>query len=872
MATSPMSKVVGHLRKIAFLQECAGLNDAQLLETFLVHREEAAFEALVRRHGPMVLGVCRRVLHDRHDAEDAFQATFLVLIRKAAGIGKRELLANWLYGVAHRTALKAHKATARRRARERQVADMAPKQVTQDEAMQEMLPLLDQELSRLPDKYRVPIILCDLEGKTKRVAAQQLNLPERTLSTRLARARVMLAKRLARHGTTLSGSAVALALSQNMTSASVPPMLVSATVKIGALVVAGKTGAAGAISAKVAALTEGVVKGMLLTKLKTMIAVVLIVVGVGAFGGGLLAQRSAGKLTDDEVKQGTKSATRAQPTEPPKEFANSLGMKFVWIPPGTFMMGSPKDEQGRLDHETQHKVTLTKGFYMGVHLVTQEQWQAVMGNNLSEFSGEKNLPVDVSSWDDCQEFIRRLRAKDKKQYRLPTEAEWEYSCRAGTTTPFYFGEAISTDQANYDGEHPYPYGSDKKGENRKKTTPVGRFPANAFGLYDMHGNVWQWCQDWLGPYPKNAVVDPTGLEILPRRVVRGGSYHDWAVALRSAFRGSWHPSDHHLSCGFRVAMTYTADEAKQDTPPAKDEPHEAQDEAKKEKITRVDYFQVQKVDLKERTIRGAIGGSNLEQTMMSFNSNWELSIEPATKIVIDGKPAQLEGLQTLKGAAITTVDYEFDLSQEKKRLAGRLELGKGKAISIEAVAPLFIAYVRKIDSSKGSVVVKTVMLDPFLDTFTSWPLVKELPEDEKTKAFKFNPDVAVILDNKPARPADLKPKMLVMLQMSAVEDRVFRITAFGPAVIVVLKTVDINANTISARIPLVNVTAQNLRVAKDAKVVINGREGKLSDLKAGMRVWLQMSAEADDSYIIGITVGKEPKEIDQLRFLPPRPA
>ena len=144
------------------------------------------------------------------------------------------------------------------------------------------------------------------------------------------------------------------------------------------------------------------------------------------------------------------------------------------------MMGSPKEEKERQDNETQHKVTLTKGFYMGVYTVTQEQWQEVMGNNPSKFKGEKNLPVEMVSWDDCQEFIKKLREKDKKLYRLPTEAEWEYACRAGTTTPFHFGETISTDQANYNGE--VVYGNGKKGVYRKKTTPVGSFPANAWGL------------------------------------------------------------------------------------------------------------------------------------------------------------------------------------------------------------------------------------------------------------------------------------------------------------------------------------------------------------------------------------------------------
>ena len=225
---------------------------------------------------------------------------------------------------------------------------------------------------------------------------------------------------------------------------------------------------------------------------------------------------------------------QAQQKDPPKDFTNSIGMKFVWIPPGSFMMGSPKNEERREDDETQHKVTLTKGFYMGVHLVTQEQWQTVTGNNPSHFKGEKNLPVEQVSWEDCQEFIKKLRDKDKKPYRLPTEAEWEYSCRAGTTTPFHFGETISTDQANYDGN--FTYGNGNKGVYREKTTPVGSFPANAFGLYDMHGNVWQWCQDWYGDYPQKDVVDPKGLEKGEFRVLRGGSWGNHPLYCRSACR------------------------------------------------------------------------------------------------------------------------------------------------------------------------------------------------------------------------------------------------------------------------------------------------------------------------------------------------
>jgi uncharacterized protein (TIGR02996 family) len=219
---------------------------------------------------------------------------------------------------------------------------------------------------------------------------------------------------------------------------------------------------------------------------------------------------------------------------------NSLGMKFAWISAGIFLMGSPKEEKEREDSEALHKVTLTKGFYMGVHTVTQEQWQAVMGNNPSDFKNEINLPVERVSWEDCQEFIKKLRDKDKKAYRLPSEAEWEFACRAGTTTPFFFGETISTEQANYD--------------TRQKTTPVGSFPANAWGLFDMHGNVWEWCQDWLGDYPHNAVVDPQGPDTGQYRVLRGGSQLNAAQECRSAFRSMNWPGSRSYNCGLRVCL------------------------------------------------------------------------------------------------------------------------------------------------------------------------------------------------------------------------------------------------------------------------------------------------------------------------------
>jgi RNA polymerase sigma factor (sigma-70 family) len=280
MATNPMNKVLHPLRRAALLKDGAGLTDGQLLEEYINRREEAALTALVRRHGPMVWGVCRRILRHYHDAEDAFQATFLVFVRKAASIAFPELLANWLYGVAHQTALKARATTAKRNARERQVAEMSEPATPEKELWSDLSPLLDQALSTLPDKYRVAIVLCDLEGKTRREAARQLGVPDGTVAARLARGRKMLAVRLARHGLAFSAGSLAAVLTQHAASASVPASVVSSTIRGVDLYAAGQAAAAG-ISVKAIALTEGVLKTMFSTKVKIATIVLL---GVGLLG------------------------------------------------------------------------------------------------------------------------------------------------------------------------------------------------------------------------------------------------------------------------------------------------------------------------------------------------------------------------------------------------------------------------------------------------------------------------------------------------------------------------------------------------------------------------------------------------------------
>jgi RNA polymerase sigma factor (sigma-70 family) len=297
MHTTRLGRALDHLRLAD-----GGLADGQLLTRFIDGHDEAAFAALVRRHGPMVLGVCKRVLGHDQDAEDAFQATFLVLARKAAAVIKREAVASFLYGVAYRTALGARARLLRRRATERQVRDMPQPEVPPPQA-QDWRPVLDRELSRLPEKYRAAVVLCDLEGKLRREAARQLGLPEGTLSSRLTTARRMLARRLAKAGLTLSGGALAAALAEGA-AAAVPAPWVSATARAATLVAAGQ---AAAVATPAALLMNEVLRAMLLTKLKVYVAVTLVAVLLGAGG---LAYQASGQPAPTEAKPAPRAAAR----------------------------------------------------------------------------------------------------------------------------------------------------------------------------------------------------------------------------------------------------------------------------------------------------------------------------------------------------------------------------------------------------------------------------------------------------------------------------------------------------------------------------------------------------------------------------------
>ena len=256
-----------------------------------------------------------------------------------------------------------------------------------------------------------------------------------------------------------------------------------------------------------------------------------------------------------------------------KSFTNSLGMQFNLIPAGTFTMGSSTSEKARDDDETQHEVTLTQSFYMGVYEVTQGEWMSVMGTSIEEQRDKVNpdwslcgtgdrFPMYYVSWVDCQDFVRKLNSLygtelqrelgEGWSYCLPSESQWEYACRAGTTTPYSFGRTLNGDKANCNGN--YPYGTQTKGRYLERTTTVGAYSPNSWGLCDMHGSVWEWCCDGYDAYPTGSVTDPTGPTSGSYRVIRGGSWFFHAEYCRSAYRGRNAPTIRDGFLGCRVAL------------------------------------------------------------------------------------------------------------------------------------------------------------------------------------------------------------------------------------------------------------------------------------------------------------------------------
>jgi RNA polymerase sigma factor (sigma-70 family) len=408
MAADSVHRVIRHLRRAVLLHEAAGLTDGALLEQYVARRDEAAFAALLRRHGPMVLGVCRRVLHNEADAEDAFQATFLVLVRKAASIRSRGAVSNWLYGVAHNTARKAKAMNSKRRTRERE-AGAVPRPEAAEEVWREVQALLDRELNGLPEKYRVPIVLCDLEGTTIKEAARHLGWPQGTVATRLTRGRALLARRLTQHGLVLSGGALAAVLSP-AAAASVPPTLFLATVKAAGLWAAGRA-ATGSLPAKVIALTEGMVQAMFLSKIKLITAAVLV---AAAVAGGLAYRLGA-------AEEAAPRAAGAAGAAPKTELLTLRGWGTTLDPAGDCKFTLEKDKLTITVPGSDHALCIERG-QMNAPRVLQD----VEGDFILQVKVSGDYPAEATSvvekrtafhgaglllWQDEKNYIRLEKAR-----------------------------------------------------------------------------------------------------------------------------------------------------------------------------------------------------------------------------------------------------------------------------------------------------------------------------------------------------------------------------------------------------------------------------------------------------------------------------
>jgi RNA polymerase sigma factor (sigma-70 family) len=393
--------------------------DGALLERVATRREEAAFAALVQRYGPLVLAVCRRVLHHEQDAEDAFQATFLVLFHKAGSIGKRAAVGSWLYSVAYRTARKARGRGARRQVREAELSDVPAAEASPEWLGREVRAVLDEEVNRLPAKYRLPLVLCYFEGKTNEQAARLLGCPLGTVLSRLARARDRLRGRLTRRGLAFPAALVAVILAERAALADVPALLVDATVRSAALFGGGRAAAPGATSGRAAALARGVLREQLLAKLTKFVAGLLVLAGLLAVCLLLLLPAKKPK-TDQVLLQGTWAATAVWAGQQPLPPA---GVRFTFTGdrctasfgnatlPTTYRLESTKDPK-----EIDFGV-VRGGSLPGIYRLDGDRLQLCLN------MGGPERPTDLAKQPDPRLFLYEFRREGAAQGAGETRPE-----------------------------------------------------------------------------------------------------------------------------------------------------------------------------------------------------------------------------------------------------------------------------------------------------------------------------------------------------------------------------------------------------------------------------------------------------------------
>jgi RNA polymerase sigma factor (sigma-70 family) len=799
MHSGPTDIILHHVRRLAFVRTGAGLADGELLRSFVTERDEIAFEELVRRHGPMVLGVCRRVLRNAHDAEDAFQATFLVLVRKAASLPSRPTLGDWLYGVAYHTALKAKATAARRRAKEAKVREMPQPKDGDELVWRELRPLLDRELNRLPARYRAPIVLCDLEEKTRKQAAAQLGWPEGTLSSRLARARALLARRLARHGLILSGGSLALLLAQNAASACVSAPLQASTLQAATLTAAGA--AAGAVSTPVATLTQGVLNAMFLDKMKAVFKVVL-ALGIAGIGTDLLIHRvlaeklsipngkdsprkpvlpakpvdqsgfqkpgSSGKAETNEVSGVVRSVDAARIALRGKQ---KLAQTFDVAPQAKVYLDDGSEGGSKLGFSEGRLSDITEGTAVTLRLSEDRRtvvriW--VEGSNVQGVLRAMNEPartvtvaVGIGKGKTAREKTFRVanavsvvlhgQPHDK---RAPTKHQLaDVPVGALVTLKLSAGQNLVT---SIQAEGPVIHGTLKALDIEKSTITVD-LQLGATKLdqtYTVHPRAWI----VLGEATKEG-----------KRTAEGGKLADIPV-------------------GAQVTLKLAPDQKA-----------------------------VVSLSAQGPTLAGTVKVVDVEKNSLTL-----------AVVVRKGESAQEQSFNVAKDAALRIDGKDGKLAALPRGAVARIRLSTDQksVVGVEAEGTGSIGIVKAVDATNGRI------------TF-----VNKLGEHN----FAVAKDAQVFIDGREGRLENVPVEASVTVKLTADQTAVLTVAASGPSVQGILKGVDAPKKTITVavRVGKTETEDRTFDVAPDAQVVtgINGVPLALADLKAERMVVLELSAD-----------------------------
>jgi RNA polymerase sigma factor (sigma-70 family) len=775
-------RVVQHLRRLV-RAEGGDLTDGQLLERFLTRHEEDAFTALLRRHGRMVLGVCRRVLGNADDADDAFQATFLVLVRKARALRSRQTVGDWLYGVTYHVALKARAAIRRRREKERRAADMAGRRPTTADGISDWLPLLDQELRHLPEKYRTPVVLCDLEGKTLREAAGLLGWPQGTVAGRLSRARALLARRLRRHGPVLSGTALATLLVAEAASASVPPALAHSTLHAATPAVTGQAVAAGLISANVTALTEGVFQAMLLRKLKITVVILLSVALAGA-GVVFLTPRAAadkpgpgnGKDKPGEPRQGATSEVNAvlQAVDAARHTLTVNSAK-----------GSKQGGQESFDVASQVKVYLDSGTggKLGFTEGTLTDLRPGLALTLKLSADRKVIAV----WAEAPTLSGTVKAVDAARRTVTVTA------LAGKKGE---GERVVTFQVPEDAHVTIYDGKGGKGKFQEARTladmPIGALVTARLSVDEKSAGSLE----VRGPEVRGVV-----------KAVDADKHTLTVVSGKDSEQTFTIPPDLAIVRG---------DGKKGQAPVIKlaDVPAGAQ-------------VSVQLAPDQMTVLSLVVEGASLGGTVKEVNAA-ERKIT-LTVFVSKGEPAEERTFAVAADAAVRIHGKESKLADlpVEATVHVRLALDQKAVTSIDAEGRTLSGTVTAVDAASDFITLT-------LGKGTDQPVSLSAKEAE------------LVIDGRPGKLADVPAEALATARVSADQKTILSLQVDGPTIKGTLKGVDADNKVLTVTVPFGKNEFEDkmFPLTKDARVAteIYGVSVKLTDLNAGKEILLQLSA------------------------------